>query len=176
PATGPAPAGCQRRALPRAPPQRLPGRRRRVPGHHPRDDHPRPRRHHHLHTQEHRRHPGPARPGSRHTRPRPAPRRDQHPAASATRRRTAHHLHPPTITVIALSRPLIAGDLGLSVLRRAENVILTRTLFGRVTVQVGKKQHILKRRPTKEEWTAARTRQQSEPVLVLSTTDRNLWQ
>src|SRR5208337_1849855 len=27
-------------------------------------------------------------------------------------RRTAHHLHPPTITVIALSRPLIAGDLG----------------------------------------------------------------
>jgi len=44
--------------------------------------------------------------------PRPAPRRDQHPAAGAARRRAAHHLHPPTITVIALSRQLIAGGLG----------------------------------------------------------------
>jgi 5-methylcytosine-specific restriction endonuclease McrA len=62
------------------------------------------------------------------------------------------------------------------VLRRAENVTLSRTFFGRVTVQVGKKQYTLKRRPTKEEWTAAWARQQSEPVLVLSTADRNLWQ
>ena len=52
-------------------------------------------------------------------------------------------------------------------LRRAENVRLSRTMFGRVTVQVGKKQHTLKRRPTKEEWTAERARQQSQPVLVL---------
>lgn len=64
---------------------------------------------------------------------------------------------------------------GWSVLRRAENVVLTRTFFGRVTVQVGRKHYTLKRRPTKEEWTAAWIRQQSEPVLVLSTTDRNLW-
>ena len=61
-------------------------------------------------------------------------------------------------------------------LRRAENVTLSRTLFGRVTVQVDKKQYPLKRRPTKEQWTADRARQQSEPVLVLSTTNRNLWQ
>jgi len=61
------------------------------------------------------------------------------------------------------------------VLRRAENVILSRTLFGRVTVQVGK-QYNLKRRPTKEQWIADRYRQQNESVLVLSTTDRNLWQ
>lgn len=61
-------------------------------------------------------------------------------------------------------------------LRRAENVTLSRTLFGRVTVQVGKKQYNLKRRPTKEQWIADRSRQQNEPVLVLSITDRNLWQ
>jgi len=62
------------------------------------------------------------------------------------------------------------------VLRRAENVTLLRNLFGRVTVQVGRKQYTLKQRPTKDEWTAAWARQQSEPVLVLSTADRNLWQ
>ena len=65
---------------------------------------------------------------------------------------------------------------GLRVLRRAENVGLSRTLFGRVTVQVGKKQYTLKRRPTKDEWAADRARQQSQPILVLSTNDRNLWQ
>ena len=61
-------------------------------------------------------------------------------------------------------------------LRRAENVSLSRALFGRVTVQVGKKQYTLQRRPTKEQWWADRARQQNEPILVLSTTDRNLWQ
>ena len=61
-------------------------------------------------------------------------------------------------------------------LRRAESVILSRAAFGRVTVQVGKKQYRLKRRRTKEEWAADRARQQSQPVLVLSTGDRNLWQ
>lgn len=61
-------------------------------------------------------------------------------------------------------------------LRRAENVTLFRTVFGRITVQVGKKQYNLKQRATKEQWAADRARQQSEPVLVLSTTDRNLWQ
>ena len=61
-------------------------------------------------------------------------------------------------------------------LRRAENVTLFRTVFGRITVQVGKKQYNLKQRATKEQWAADRARQQSQPVLVLSTTDRNLWQ
>jgi hypothetical protein len=61
-------------------------------------------------------------------------------------------------------------------LRRAENVRLVRTLFGRVTVYVGRKQYTLKRRPTKDEWTADRARQQGQPVRVLSTSDRNLWQ
>jgi hypothetical protein len=61
-------------------------------------------------------------------------------------------------------------------LRRVENVALTRALFGRVTVRVGSKQHTLKRKPTKQQWMADRARQQNEPVLVLSTTDRNLWQ
>ena len=61
-------------------------------------------------------------------------------------------------------------------LRRAENVALYRTMFGRVTVQVGKKQYTLTRRPTKERWLADRARQQNEPVLVLSTADRNLWE
>ena len=83
PATDPAPAGRQRRALPRPAPQRLPPRRRRVPGHHPGNDHPRTRRHHHLRAQEHHRHPGQARPVPRHPRPYPAPRRDQHPPAGA---------------------------------------------------------------------------------------------
>jgi len=62
------------------------------------------------------------------------------------------------------------------VLRRAENVTLSRAPFGRVTVHVGKKQYRLNRRRTKEEWTTDRARQQSQPVLVLSTSDRNLWQ
>jgi HNH endonuclease len=61
-------------------------------------------------------------------------------------------------------------------LRRAENVALNRTVFGRVTVHVGRKQYTLTRRPPKEQWIADRARQQNEPVLVLSTTDRNLWQ
>lgn len=61
-------------------------------------------------------------------------------------------------------------------LRRAENVILTRAPFGRVTVQAGKKQYRLKQRRSKEQWAEERARQQSQPVLVLSTTDRNLWQ
>lgn len=61
-------------------------------------------------------------------------------------------------------------------LRRAENVTLLRAPLGRVTVQVGKKQYRLKSRRTKDEWAADRTRQQSQPVLVLSTADRNLWQ
>ena len=63
-----------------------------------------------------------------------------------------------------------------SVLRRAENVTISRAPFGRVTIQVGRKQYRLKRRPTKEQWTTDRTRQQSQPVLVFSSTDRNLWQ
>jgi hypothetical protein len=62
------------------------------------------------------------------------------------------------------------------VLRRAENVGLYRSFFGRVTVQVGKKQYTLQRRPAKEQWMADRARQQNEPVLVLSTADRHLWQ
>jgi len=62
------------------------------------------------------------------------------------------------------------------VLRRAENVTLSRALFGRVTVQVGKKQYTLQRRPTKEQWMYDRARQQSDPVLTLSLADRNLWQ
>ena len=111
PATGPAAAGRQRRALPGPPPQRLPGRRRRVPGDNPRDDHPRTRRNHHLRAQEHHRDAGPARPAPRRPRPRPAPRRDQHQPAHPARRRPAHHLRPPIVTVIALSRPLIAGGL-----------------------------------------------------------------
>jgi hypothetical protein len=113
PATGPAPSGRQRRALPRPAPQRLPQRRRRVPGHHPGKHHPRPRRHHHLQAQEHHRNARPAQPGARHARPHPAHRRDQHPPAGATRRRPAHHLHPPAVTVIALSRPPTAGGLCL---------------------------------------------------------------
>ncbi|MGH3220000.1 MAG: HNH endonuclease [Streptosporangiaceae bacterium] len=64
----------------------------------------------------------------------------------------------------------------LNVLRRAENVTLSRAPFGRITVQVGKKQYRLQQRRTKEEWAADRARQQSQPVCVLSTTDRNLWQ
>jgi HNH endonuclease len=55
-------------------------------------------------------------------------------------------------------------------------VTLLRAPFGRVTVQVGKKQHRLNRRHTKAEWAADRSRQHSQPVLVLSTADRNLWQ
>jgi hypothetical protein len=114
PATGPAPAGRQRRALPGPPPQRLPRRRRRVPGHHPTDDHPRARRNHHLYAQDHHRDAGPARPAPRRPRPRPAPRRDQHQPAHPARRRPTHHLsQPPTVTVIALSRPLTAGGLRL---------------------------------------------------------------
>jgi hypothetical protein len=62
------------------------------------------------------------------------------------------------------------------VLRRQENVTLMRAPFGRITVQVGKKQYRLKHRCTKEEWEASRARQRSQPVLVLSTSDRNLWQ
>lgn len=61
-------------------------------------------------------------------------------------------------------------------LRRAENVTLLRAPFGRITVQVGKKQHRLKHRCTKGDWEASRVRQRSQPVLVLSTRDRNLWQ
>jgi hypothetical protein len=90
----------------------LPPRRRRVPGHNPRDDHPRTRRNHHLRAQEHHRDTGPARPAPRLPRPRPAPRRDQHQPARPAGRRPAHHLHPSAITMIALSRALIAGDLG----------------------------------------------------------------
>jgi hypothetical protein len=37
-------------------------------------------------------------------------------------------------------------------------------------------QYSPKPRPTKEQWTADRARQQREPVLVLSITDRDLWQ
>jgi 5-methylcytosine-specific restriction endonuclease McrA len=55
-------------------------------------------------------------------------------------------------------------------------VTLTRAPFGRITVQVGRKQYRLKQRRSKEQWAEERTRQQSQPVLVLSTTDRNLWQ
>ncbi len=44
PANGAAAARAQRRALAIPPPQRLPVRRRRIPRHHPRDDHPRPGR------------------------------------------------------------------------------------------------------------------------------------
>ena len=61
-------------------------------------------------------------------------------------------------------------------LRRTENVTLSRGPIGRVTVQVGKMQYTLKPKPTKEQWTADRARQQYEPVLVLSITDRDLWQ
>ena len=49
PADGAAAARPQRRALAIEPPQRLPARRRRIPRHHPRNHHPRPGRHHHLH-------------------------------------------------------------------------------------------------------------------------------
>ena len=61
-------------------------------------------------------------------------------------------------------------------LRRAENVTLFRGPFGCVTVRVGKKKYRLNRRRTREEWVADRTREQSQPVLILSTADRNLWQ
>ena len=44
PADGAAAARAQRRALAGQPPQRLPARRRRIPGHHPPDHHPRPGR------------------------------------------------------------------------------------------------------------------------------------
>jgi hypothetical protein len=77
---------------------------------------------------------------------------------------------------LAASRSTFTLNGRLNVLRRAENVTLFRTVFGRITVQVGKKQYNLKQRATKEQWAADRARQQSEPVLVLSTTDRNLWQ
>ncbi len=61
-------------------------------------------------------------------------------------------------------------------LRRAENVGLYRSFFGRVTVLIGKKTYYLKLRPSKGEWNAARTRQLTHPVLVLSAGDRHLWQ
>ena len=61
-------------------------------------------------------------------------------------------------------------------LRREDNVTLSRTRFGRVTVQVGRKRYTLKERFTKDEWIEARAHQHSEPVLVLSIADQNLWQ
>lgn len=61
-------------------------------------------------------------------------------------------------------------------IRRAENVTLSRTLFGRVTVHVGKNEYTRNRKAKKEEWAADRARQLNEPVLILSTADRNLWQ
>jgi hypothetical protein len=48
------------------------------------------------------------------------------------------------------------------VLRRAENVTLSRSPIGHVTVQVGKMQYTLMPRPTKEQWTADRARYVSQ--------------
>jgi hypothetical protein len=66
-------------------------------------------------------------------------------------------------------------------LRRAENIGLSfRPRWfsdkGSVTVFVDKKPHFLERQPTKEEWEAERLHQQTEPVLVMSSADRSLWQ
>lgn len=60
-------------------------------------------------------------------------------------------------------------------LRRAENIGLARSVFGRITVRVGRKIYTVQRRQSKEEWAGNWARQKSQPVLVLSTTDRNLW-
>ena len=60
-------------------------------------------------------------------------------------------------------------------LRRADNIKLSRDLWGRVKVQVGKKRYTLTRTP-KRVWTADRARQHNQPVLVLSAGDHNLWQ
>ena len=61
PADGPAPARAQRRALDVIAPERLPPGRRRVPGHHPPERHPRPRRRDHLHPHSDQRAARPAR-------------------------------------------------------------------------------------------------------------------
>jgi 5-methylcytosine-specific restriction endonuclease McrA len=62
-------------------------------------------------------------------------------------------------------------------IRRAENVTLTRAVFGRVTVRVGtRQQYTLRRRRTKREWAEERSRQHQWPVQVLDTPDRSLWQ
>ena len=104
PAARPAAARGQRRAAPRRPPQRLPARRRRIPGHHPRDHPARPRRHHHLHRRRDHRHPGPAQPAQNRPRPGLPPRRDQHQAAGHPRRPPAHHLPARDLTIINKSR------------------------------------------------------------------------
>ena len=66
-------------------------------------------------------------------------------------------------------------------LRRAENVRLyfkSRWFSskGSVTVAVGRRNYFLSRQPTQQEWNSDRQLQLSQPVLVLSTQDRNLWQ
>ena len=92
PADGAAPARPQRRALAGQPPQRLPARRRRVPGHHPPDHYPRPGRDHHLHPAGHHRAARPARKPARRPRAGAAPRRDQRRAPHPARGHPAHHL------------------------------------------------------------------------------------
>jgi hypothetical protein len=66
-------------------------------------------------------------------------------------------------------------------LRRAENVWLEfmPRLFssrGYMTVHVGKTQHFLDRKLTRQEFDTGRQWQLSQPVFILSTGDRNLWQ
>ena len=85
-------AGAQRRALALQPPQRLPPRRRRIPRHHPRDHHPRPGRHHHVHPRRDHRHPPAARLAAHRPRPGPPARRDQREPARHARRHPPHHL------------------------------------------------------------------------------------
>ena len=99
-------------------PQRLPARRRRIPRHHPRDHHPRPRRNHHLRPRRDHRHPPAARRAPRRPRPGPAHRRDQRRPARHPRRHPAHHL-PDCPVPLNLSHGQ-AVDLGwLSVSGRA---------------------------------------------------------
>src|ERR1019366_473137 len=113
PADGAAPARAQRRALAGHPPQRLPARRPRVPGHHPPDHHPRPRRSHHLHPRRHHRTARPAWRPPRRPRPGTTPRGDQRRAALPTRRHPADHLPArrarPDLTTIKVDLSEIWG-------------------------------------------------------------------
>ena len=81
PADGAPAARPQRRALAVQPAQRLPARRRRIPGRHPRDHHPRPGRDHHLRPRRDHGHPPGTRRTPRRASPCPAHRPDQRRAA-----------------------------------------------------------------------------------------------
>ena len=108
PADGAAAARAQRRALAGQPPQRLPARRRRIPGHHPPDHHPRawPGTITYAPRPDHRRTPQ-ARRAPRRPRPGPAHRRDQPPPARHARRHQAHHLpaHRTPARIKQITRP-----------------------------------------------------------------------